>query len=347
MSDTIELTDRKIYSKFIVLYDLILRLEKQGLDTKKYIQELAAIKSDYYMDALPILVHVSKATTSSTMYGTYGFIIKKNNILGRTDRLFNLICSVFDTNENASAIQNYYTTATACRSITNTQNSCASCGDTNMQIIVDKSQFLCKCGSVTSLIGAVADSEQFYCQEGKRTKHTSYIATKHCKDRLYKILAKDSNKLPVSVVKTVKEHIHRSHAYCLNNISCSTIRSILKDLKLSKYYDYVPLIRKKVAGIAPPQLTVKEIDTVLHWFVLIADAYNEERPSDKSNISNHQYWIGIIVEFMLSDSPENIMRCKGILECIHIQSQAATIENDRIRERICKKIGMIYRPSIW
>jgi hypothetical protein len=207
-----------------------------------------------------------------------------------------------------------------------------------MDIDSISSALICKkCGLTKELYGTVFEDEQFYYQEGQRTKHGTYDTAKHCKAWIDRIQAKENTEIPTDIVQDIKKYIILDKITNKHNITCSQIRKYLQLTNNSKYNEHVPLIRKLITGISPPQLTEYEIQLIYIYFDKVIHIFEEIKPISKTNCPYYPYFIYKIIEQIITKSSDRIRKLK-ILECIHLQSRETLICNDFIWHPICERI---------
>lgn len=241
-------------------------------------------------------------------------------------------------------------------------NVCYKCGK-QMIIYANESERRCNnCNLIIKLQGAIFDDSQAYTQQGQCTKHKEYDSNKHCSKWIAWLQAKGKNIIPDSVIdkvdaKAVKEYTRFGNLHSMEGIKCQQIRKWLKDLRLTKWNHHAPLIRKLVTsrhgkGIIPPQMTPEEEQEVLIEFSQDMDKFEDiikNRPEIVEEIfkktrSNRPYypyglWHVLVKKF------RNDPRLKGLLECVHLQSDSTLKKHDRMREFICKERKIPYEPT--
>lgn len=216
---------------------------------------------------------------------------------------------------------------------------CENC-KCKMNIISTTSEIQCpKCGLIKELHGISFDDDQAYNQENQRSKHGSYDPTKHCRFWIKRIQAREYIEIEESVLEQIKKCIERDKITCKRKISCDKIREYLRETKNSHYNEYVPLIRKILTGISPPQFTDTELQLINNYFSKVIHIFEETKPSKKINCPYHPYFIYKIIEQIIHPPcGGHDHRKQEILSCIHLQSRDTLIENDRIWKPICRKI---------
>lgn len=217
-----------------------------------------------------------------------------------------------------------------------------SCGH-KMIIQSNTSELLCThCGAIHVLIGSVFENSQFYQQEGNRYAHGTYDPNRHCKFWIDRIQAKENTIIEESAINKIKECIKKDKIENLKNISIDQFRLYLKQTKLSKLNDHIPLIKKIITGYIPPQLNHKELHLLFNYFDKATKIYNQIKPKEKSNSLYYPFLIWKILEIIIEDPQKK----KELLNCIHLQSYETLIDNDKIWFQICKHNDkFIYKPT--
>ena len=216
------------------------------------------------------------------------------------------------------------------------------CGN-KMIIQSNTSELLCtNCGYINTLIGSVFENSQFYQQEGNRYMHGTYDPNRHCKFWIDRIQAKENTIIDENSINKIKQCIKKDKIENLKNISIDQFRLYLKQSKLSKLNDHIPLIKKIITGYIPPQLNHKELHLLFNYFDKATKIYNQIKPKEKSNSLYYPFLIWKILDLIIDDKQKK----KELLSCIHLQSYETLIDNDKIWYQICKyNDKFIYRPT--
>jgi len=223
------------------------------------------------------------------------------------------------------------------------KTTCETCNQ-EMSITSNVSQRICKkCGFIENMYGTVFEDEQFYYQEGHRSKHGNYETNKHFKIWVERIQARESKDIPVRIINKLMKCIENDHIIDIHRISCKLIRYYLRKIRETTFNEHVPLIRKLLNGKVPPQLNDVELRKLAIWFDKAITVFERIKPIEKTNCPYHPYFIYKILDVMITDN-----RKKEILACIHLQSRDTLIENDRNWKIICNRIPFFkdkYTPT--
>ena len=176
------------------------------------------------------------------------------------------------------------------------------CEDCKVKCIVKatQSELECpNCGICKALQGLIFTDDQFFNQEGSRSKHGNYSSSRHLSFWLSRLLTTSSKTFDQETIDSITYVIQRD-SIPLANVDCTMMRSILKELKMTEYNDHVPLLVKLVTGKSPPSLSQNilrmfsvKFNRIMYFYQLInktqKKARNQEyEPSGKS--SNRPYY---------------------------------------------------------
>lgn len=369
MSGTIETTNNNIIIKINAITQLLELFQTNGINVdEKSKDSISDIKEEYEMGSINILsdyflISSNCRHTDDTneklelsrekeLYFTkYQSFIRKENFISKLDRLMQHVKKYIVETVDKNTLQEIYTilklynNSTINKNIKEVVYEMCIC-TTKMDIDPIASTLICKnCGIIKELYGTVFEDEQFYYQEGQRTKHGTYDPSKHCRFWVDRIQARETTEIPESVIVAVKKCITRDKIKNKHHINCAQIRKYLRQTHNSKYNEHVPLIRKLITGITPPQLTDYEMQLIHIYFDKVIHIFDEIKPPKKTNCPYHPYFIYKIIEQIINNESDRIRKLK-ILACIHLQSRETLICNDVIWSPICDRISeFTYIPT--
>lgn len=217
------------------------------------------------------------------------------------------------------------------------------CGS-RMIVVPELSELHCpNCSKIKTIIGAVFRDDQFYPQEGQKTKHGGYDTGRHYRFWIERLQALESKAFDETTLKKI-EYVLDRDGYDRKTLTCENIREILKDSKVAatSLNDHAPLLVKMFGGPAPPQLTFQEHRILSIRFNKAMMLYDIVNP-DSGNKPYYPYFIYKIVEHEFRNNPEKLR----LLDYIHLQSRETVIKNDKAYEQICalSDDGLVYTPT--
>lgn len=219
------------------------------------------------------------------------------------------------------------------------------CG-TRMTVIPELSELRCDmCLKTKKIIGAVFRDDQFYPQEGQKTKHGGYDTQRHYRFWIERLQALESKVFSEDDIKNIEYVICRDN-HPRRSLTCEVMREILKDpiVNATHLNDHAPLLVKTFGGPPPPHLDFQENRLAAIRFNKAMKLYDVVNP-EGGNKPYYPYFIYKIFEEMFKNNPEKLR----ILDYIHLQSRETVIKNDKYYEQICELAdgdGFTYRATI-
>jgi hypothetical protein len=365
MSGTIETTNNNIVIKLTALNDLakLLSFNEIEVPSRTAIQ-LETISEEYEMGSISILSEYFIASAEykqdpdenakdrvlhakNVHFNRYQSFIRNENFISKMDKIFIVLKKTIHDSKLVSdktfihatyAIIKIYNNSTINKNIKEiVYENCTEC-KSKMEVDSAASELYCKnCGACQKLYGTVFEDDQFYYQEGQRTKHATYDPAKHCRFWVERIQARETTEIPEPVIQSIRECIACDKITNKNRITCIQIRKYLRRTHNTKYNEHVPLIRKLITGIVPPQLTDHEMQLINIYFDKVIHIFDDIKPPEKTNCPYHPYFIYKIIEQILKKKIHRIRKGK-ILACIHLQSCSTLVTNDQLWDPICSRI---------
>ena len=204
------------------------------------------------------------------------------------------------------------------------------CG-TKMTPVPELSELHCSgCPKIKHISGVVFRDDQFYPQDGQKTKHGGYDGERHYKFWAERIQARENKVFPDPVLTKIQHVIDRETIDKLS-LSVRSMRKILKDLKLTKYNDHAALLVVLFGGPVPPRLDFQEDKKMYNRFRKCMVLYDLAVP-DGGNKPYYPYFIFKGIEDLFRDNPDKLR----LLDFIHLQSRETIVKNDITYKRMCE-----------
>ena len=216
------------------------------------------------------------------------------------------------------------------------------CGN-RMTVVPELSELHCTnpvCSKVKTIIGTVFRDDQFYPQEGQKTKHGGYDTSRHYRFWIERLQALESKTFTDDEINKIEYVISRD-GYERRELTCEIMREILKDPIVSSTHlnDHAPLLVKTFGGPSPPQLDFQENRVCAIRFNKAMKLYDIVNP-EGGNKPYYPYFIYKILEHMFKDDYDKLR----LLDYIHLQSRETVIKNDKYYSEIC---GLSNDPNLF
>lgn len=366
MTSTIETNNSNVLKKIDCLYIVCAFLEKTMPNSQSIINTnrklIDQLFNDYSVEFAVILTDYFQLTSQDSnkhkeQYNKlYQRCIKSNNVVSRLDGIYNNlhrywtqqlknadVPDLFDPEQKkktriqkeATTLFSEYNKIKIHMYIEEVKitSMCPTCNEPMLCTGIGE-QSCSKCGCCQDAAITIIDDEGL--SDTKNIKYNTYDPSKHCRywlDRIQGREIADMSEIE-KIVQFIKEQLVLDRIKNVDYITYGLIRSYLQKNNNSSYNEHIPLIRKLITSVSPPQLTEVELQKVNIYFMRVVKLYNTIKPSTKINCPYHPYIIYKILEQIMPEST----RKSNLLKCIHLQSSQTLIQNDRLWQKICDHI---------
>ena len=218
---------------------------------------------------------------------------------------------------------------------------CTKCG-IEKTLIHSEGSYVCQnCGETEHIIveSEVPNHKDTACEKPKYP----YKRINHLIEWLNQFQAKESTEIPDNIYNDIITEIKRQRIEGkIKNMPYiklrGTIKSILKKLRYTSYYEHVPYIISKVTGTSPPILNREVEDRVKFMFKQIQEPFNKYCPPDRINFLNYSYILNKLFRILEMDK---YAQCFPLLK-----SRDKLRQQDQIWKNICAHLGWSFHPSI-
>ena len=355
-------TDKIIHEKYNFIEKCINNIEinpdsikyNDHIKRKQLIQHILNTNRNQYM--LAALTN----SIDSANFNDLNAVIDSLSILSSINKI---VSQVVDFSECISAENIKYEKIKINADLKQLQIDVLVCVDCNINLIViyEVAELICpKCSQIDKYSSSMFEENYVIdnAQNNKFIKNNS--VDRHIRVCLDHILAiepideigdkNDTNnvygekiiKQIISIIKSEKKILKHTTVY--------DFRTILKQLKCTKYNKNIPRLMKLVTGIGPPTISEHTYQLVIHLFTNSMELLNDIKQqkykngdndfSDKSS-SYYSHFIYKILEAKLAkDNPE-----RRVLYYIYLQSQDTINNHDTDWFSICDKLGIKPIPT--
>lgn len=211
---------------------------------------------------------------------------------------------------------------------------CSTC-DREKAIIKSEGLLVCpRCG-VGGFI--IIDSEKPNLREiSQENAHYCYKRINHFNECLSQFQAKESTDIPLALYEKIKKEVNKMKIN-IESLDKEILKSILKKLNKSKYYEHAPYIINKLNNLPPPTMTRENEDKLRSMFKEIQGPFMEIRPDERKNFLSYNYVLYKMCELLELDV---------YLSCFPLLKSVEKLHNqDVLWEKICRKLRWHFIPT--
>jgi hypothetical protein len=191
------------------------------------------------------------------------------------------------------------------------------------------------CGNATSFIDSSSGSLTY--DDEVEYSNFSYRRIAHFTEWLSNFQARENANIPDQVLEDIMFKLKERKSN-VSSITPMLIRSILKELKLNKYYDNTVLISCLLSGRSPPRLTPQQEDRLKRMFLLIQDSFEKHCPVERKNFLSYSY---VIYKFCQLLGLNDYLQYFSLLKC-----KEKLAKMDAIFKNICMDLQWEFIPSL-
>jgi hypothetical protein len=213
---------------------------------------------------------------------------------------------------------------------------CFNC-DQDKVFVSSEALYVCeKCGECDTIL--VENTKSSYKEPPKDVCVFNYKRETHFIEGLNLFQALESTNIPDDVYEAVMNEIKKERIQDLKKITRSKLRSILKKIGHSKYFDNIPSLLRKINGRPPPKLN-KELEEKLKiMFKEIQEPFNKVCPPTRVNFLSYSFVYRKFFELL--DEQDFID------EFPILKSREKLYDQDMIWKKMCVILNWPYIPSI-
>ena len=213
------------------------------------------------------------------------------------------------------------------------------CYDCNKEKILYKTEgiIVCpKCGIQENIL--IDYNKASYKQAPREMSYFAYKRINHFNEWLAQFQAKESTDIPKNVYNDIINEINKESYLSIDTVTIPKLRSILKKLKLNKYYEHVPHIINRLTGTPAPTIT-REIEAKLRsMFKEIQNPWMKFCPNNRSNFLSYSYVLYKCLQLLEKDEYLDSFTL--------LKSREKLAEQDKIWKCICSDLRWEYIQTI-
>ena len=155
---------------------------------------------------------------------------------------------------------------------------------------------------------------------------------------LSQIQARESTEIPDEVYEKIKHELKKQKFHNWKKLDLRYMKSILKKLNLTKYYEHACYIICKLTALPPPRLDRETESKFKQMFEDIQIPFEKHCPPDRLNFLSYSY---ILHKFCLLLEKDEFIKYFPLLK-----STDKLRAQDSIWEKICRDLRWEFHPSI-
>jgi ribosomal protein S27AE len=271
---------------------------------------------DYMIDCIPFIKEYQVEAASTQVQSSTIFNVKITKGLQRREIFENYLCDVEGQPREPQ------------RSTMRVR--CPKCESSNLFTNHVMSENVCgDCGMATYVM-----SEELTYKEEQETSEKvinySYKRDNHFNEWLSQFQAQETTTIPPEVVQQLRTEFKKLRIKNVSEITHAKVRTLLKKLRLNKYYEHVPYIANILNGMQPPKMSQALEDRLRMMFRDIQEPFNDHCPESRKNFLSYSY---VLYKFCELLGEDDFLPCFPLLK-----SKEKLYQQDVIWKKICHEL---------
>lgn len=184
------------------------------------------------------------------------------------------------------------------------REQCDACGAaSNIVHLHETSDMVCDgCGQV---VGTIISDELTYREEQESSTkivNYSYKRQNHFSEWLSQFQGAEMCSIPDDVIETLREELKKQKFTKREDITHARVRTLLKKLKMQKFYEHVPLLCCLLNGVRPPQMSQILEQRLRLMFNQIQEPFDRVCPPERKNFLSYSYTLYKLCELLGEDT---------------------------------------------
>lgn len=216
-------------------------------------------------------------------------------------------------------------------------NRCPHCSSKNRVMMThDGCVYCAECFTQEYVL--VDHEKPSYKDPPKEIISYAYKRINHFKEWLNQIQGKETTEVPDEVYDSILLEIKKEKITNLANLTIEKVKSILKKLKLNRYYEHAPHIMYRLNGIPVPHMPPELEERLCHMFYQIQVPFLRHVPITRKNFLSYSYVLHKLMQLLEQDK---YLPCFSLLK-----SRPKLYHQDITWKKICEDLNWEFYKSI-
>lgn len=221
--------------------------------------------------------------------------------------------------------------------VTELEECCKYCSSKNMCLLWSDGINYCQdCGSIEHV--TVEHEKPSYHQSNTEITYFAYKRINHLNECISQIQGKETTDIPQEVYDMILLEIKKQKITNMAELTPKKLRSILKKLRLNRYYEHLIHLVNKLTGINIPHFDPEVEERLRIMFKMIQPAFLRHAPKNRKNFLSYNYTLRKCIQLLERDEYLHLFPA--------LKSREKTFEQDKIWKKICEELNWEFIPSI-
>lgn len=215
---------------------------------------------------------------------------------------------------------------------------CSSCMSTNVFVDTRESDLICMdCGICKKHLG---DEMSYKEEQETSTKmvNNSYKRDNHLNEWIMQFQGRETTNIPPELLDQLRSEFKKQKIKDLADITQAKVKTVLKKLRMSKYYEHATYITNILNGVDPPTMSPALEERLRLMFKEVQAPFEKHCPVNRSNFLSYSYVLYKFCELLGEDEYLPFFPL--------LKSKEKLRQQDVIWKGICGELMWEYIPTV-
>ena len=195
----------------------------------------------------------------------------------------------------------------------------------------------CKgCGMTEKII--IDSDKQSHKDPPKEMTSFSYKRINHLTEILSQFQAKETTEIPEFIYDKILIELKKERINNMCSLTTDKLRSILKKINETDYYEHMPYIINQLNGLPPPIISPEVEEIIKSLFLQTQYPFNKYCPDDRKNFLTYGYTLYKLFELLELD--EYLINFK------FLKNRKKLYAQEQVWKKICNELKWEFIPSL-
>ena len=215
---------------------------------------------------------------------------------------------------------------------------CIRCDSTDLFVNSRESTLVCmNCGRCSEHLG----DEMSYKEEQETSMkmvNNSYKRDNHLNEWIMQFQGRETTNIPPELMDQLRAEFKKQKIKDLKDITQSKVKTVLKKLRMSKYYEHATYITNILNGVDPPSMSISLEERLRLMFREVQAPFEKHCPANRSNFLSYSYVLYKFCELLGEDEYLPYFPL--------LKSKEKLRQQDVIWKGICGELMWEYIPTV-
>ena len=175
------------------------------------------------------------------------------------------------------------------------------CNSRNIFLDSKSSSYICQdCGVCDYFLGEEL-SYKDEMETSQKIQNNSYKRDNHLNEWILQFQGRETTNIPKEVIDQLRSEFKKQKIENVEDITQSKVKTLLRKLRYSKYYEHATYITNILNGLDPPFMPSELEERLRHMFREVQDPFEKHCPANRSNFLSYSYVLYKFCELLGED----------------------------------------------